>query len=198
MKSILSEVVPAGGSSAILVQMGQHVRIVNTRGSQVVDTWAFRTDDPDEFMSMDHSRPALLTVRPRVGHRFVSNRRRPIVTFVADSSPGVHDMTMPPCDGELYRQLGAPSHANCKDNLAAALARHAIERVWTPAPLNLFQNSPIHPDLSYSFEPSLAMPGDYVELSAEIPLLFVFSACPMDINPINGHAVSDIEVIVLA
>jgi uncharacterized protein YcgI (DUF1989 family) len=38
---------------------GQTVKIVNTKGRQVVDTWVFAAGDLHEFMSMEHSRVAI-------------------------------------------------------------------------------------------------------------------------------------------
>ena len=59
--------IPARRGKAALVARGQGVRIINTHGQQVVDTWAFRRDDLTEFMSMEHSRTALGRIMPAVG-----------------------------------------------------------------------------------------------------------------------------------
>jgi uncharacterized protein YcgI (DUF1989 family) len=47
--------VPARQGRAQPLSSGARIRIVNTYGSQVVDTWAFNATDPDEFMSMEHT-----------------------------------------------------------------------------------------------------------------------------------------------
>ena len=47
--------VPARQGRAQHLKSGACIRIVNTHGSQVVDTWAFNATDPDEFMSMEHT-----------------------------------------------------------------------------------------------------------------------------------------------
>ena len=36
---------------------GQSVKIVNIHGSQVVDTWAFAIDEPEEYLSMPAREP---------------------------------------------------------------------------------------------------------------------------------------------
>ena len=46
---------------------GAAIRIVNTHGSQVVDTWAFNAADLNEHMSMEHTRPTLGTIFPKAG-----------------------------------------------------------------------------------------------------------------------------------
>ena len=48
--------IPARRGMAARVAAGQRVRVINTHGSQVVDTWAFSARDATEWMSMEASR----------------------------------------------------------------------------------------------------------------------------------------------
>jgi uncharacterized protein YcgI (DUF1989 family) len=179
--------VPARSSRAIRLQAGQTLRIVNTHGSQVVDTWAVAVDDPAEVLSMQHTRAALLRLCPAEGDRLYSTRRRPLLCLAADSTPGRHDTLIPACDRERYRQLGAPGgHANCCDNFALAIRDAGLPEQPAPAPLNLFMNIPWTKDGGLSFEPPLSKPGDRVDLRAERDVIVVLSACPQDLVPING------------
>ena len=135
--------IPARRGRAARVAKGRSVTVVNIHGSQVVDTWAFAAADVAEFMSMEHSRAAFRHVTPRIGDAFVTNRRRPILTVLADTTPGVHDTLIAACDRYRYEQLGAKSyHDNCTDNLAAALKELSLTPPETPCPLNLFRTRP--------------------------------------------------------
>jgi len=180
--------IPARDARAIPLRAGQCVRLVNTHGTQVVDAWAFMAGDPTEFMSMEHSRVGIGRVNPRLGDTMLSNRRRPILTLVEDTTPGIHDTLIAACDRYRYEQLGAKGyHANCTDNLRTALAKLGLTPPEAPAPLNLFMNIPIGADGAIRFEPTLAKPGDHVTLRAEADVVIVFSACPQDMVPINGR-----------
>ena len=44
---------------AARVKKGQTVKVINSKGQQVVDTWAFSAADLHERMSMEHSRVAI-------------------------------------------------------------------------------------------------------------------------------------------
>ncbi len=179
--------IPARRGKAALVAKGQMVRVVNTHGQQVVDMWAFRRDDLTEFMSMEHSRTALERIMPTVGQSMVTNRRRSILTLVEDTSGGIHDTLLAACDRYRYELLGCEGyHDNCTDNLAAALAELGLTPPETPSPWNLFMNIPVGTDGSFSFEPPVSGPGDYVALRAEMDCVVAFSACPQDVVPING------------
>ena len=179
--------IPARKGKAALLARGQRLRLVNTYGQQVVDTWAFNRRDLREFMSMEHSRAALSKILPTAGDTMVSNRRQPILRFVEDNSGGVHDTLIAACDKRRYELLGVKGeHDSCTDNLHAALAELGLAPPEIPAPLNMFMNIPVGPDGAIRWEPSLAAPGSHVVLRAEMDLVVVFSACPQDIVPING------------
>jgi uncharacterized protein YcgI (DUF1989 family) len=174
------------GKAAVLRQ-GEVLRLINTHGGQVVDTWAFSRDDLDEHMSMVHSHAELSKTLPTTGDTLVSNRRRPMLTFVEDNSGGIHDTVIAACDRWRYERLGVVGHHdNCTDNLRDALAELGLEMPLVPPPLNLFMNIPVAADGTLSFQPSIAPPGSHVALRAERDLIVVFSACPQDIVPING------------
>jgi hypothetical protein len=185
---------------ALRLAAGREIRVVNTHGRQVVDSWAFADGDMGEFMSMEHSRVHMGRVNPVAGSVLLSNRRRPILTLVEDNSGGVHDTLLAACDVHRYRMLGAVGyHRNCTDNLAEALRAIGLAAPGTPSPLNLFQNSAIKPDGALVIEPPVAPPCSHVTLKALMDIVIVFSACPQDMAPTNGADMmpKDAELVLL-
>jgi len=181
--------IPARSGKATQIQKGQLIRVINTHGEQVVDTWAFNAIDVTEFMSMEHSRVHFLKLRPEVGDTFITNQRRPILTLLEDTSPGIHDTMLAACDENRYKLLGcAEYHQNCTDNLSAGMAELGLKEPETPSPLNLFMNIPWTENGVLTLERPVSKPGDYVVLRAEIAAVVAFSACPQDLLPINGPA----------
>ncbi len=181
------QTVPTRGGKAAHVAKGQSIKIINTHGSQVVDTWAFRTDDLTEFMSMEHTRSALLKLMPATGDALYSNRRNPIMTLVEDTTTGIHDTLLAACNKERYEQLGCTEyHANCTDNLTVAMQELGLKEPETPSPLNVFMNIPWTDAGGLSFEEPETKPGDYIVLRAEMDCVVAMSACPQDMVPING------------
>ncbi len=139
-------------------------------------------------MSMQHSRIRWRNLRPRPGDEMLDEERTTILTMLEDTSPGVHDTVIAACDPFRYAQLGAaPGHRSCCANFAEALAELSIGRSSpVPAPLNLFMNIPWDLEGNITFEPTVSAPGDSVLFRAEVDVVVVASACPMDIVPING------------
>ncbi|MGZ4766249.1 MAG: DUF1989 domain-containing protein [Ilumatobacteraceae bacterium] len=183
-----SVIVPGSHGRAVGVKAGGSVRVVNTHGTQVVDFWAIRADRPEIAMSMQHSRIRWRNLRPRPGDEMLDEERATILTLLEDTSPGVHDTVIAACDPFRYAQLGAaPGHRSCCVNFAEALAELSISRTSpVPAPLNLFMNIPWDLEGNITFEPTVSAPGDSVLFRAEVDVIAIASACPMDIVPING------------
>ena len=179
--------IPARKGKAAKLKKGQIVKVINTYGQQVVDTWAFNAGDTSEFMSMEHSRAMMGKIIPEVGDSFVTNHRRPILTVVEDTTPGIHDTLIAACDRYRYELLGVEGHHDsCTDNLAAAMKEIGAKLPETPSPLNLFMNIPVVDGNRVEFRPPTSKPNQYIALRAEMDAIVAFSACPQDKVPVNG------------
>ena len=180
--------VPARQGRAVRLTTGQTIRIVNTHGTQVCDIWAFKDGSMNEFLSMEHLRAGMNRVNPRPGDAMLTNHRRPILRFEADTSPGVHDTLIAPCDIHRYRNLGvAGYHDSCADNLRLAVQAIGLRTREVPGSLNLWMNIPFDAEGRIQWLPTASRPGDYVEFIAEMDCLVVMSACPQDIIAINSN-----------
>ena len=180
--------IPARQGRAMRVRKGEHLSIINRNGSQIGDLWAFVEGDCNEYLSMEHLRPTLRRISPRPGDALVTNRRRPILTLVEDTSPGVHDTLVASCDIHRYAQLGHEGyHDNCTDNLRMALAAIDLRPTSVPCPLNLWMNTPVVEDGAMEWRPPVSAKGDHVLFRAEMDAVVVISCCPMDLLPINGE-----------
>ena len=145
--------IPARRGKAAFVSAGQIITVINTHGEQVVDTWAFNRADLTEFMSNEHTRAHSLHLVQKVGDVLRTNKRRPILTLMEDTSGGVHDTLIAACDRYRYAFLGVEGHHdNCTDNLFAGMAELGLVPPEVPSPLNLFMNIPWTADGGLSFE----------------------------------------------
>ena len=181
------QTIPARQGRAVRLKSGQSLKVINTHGHQVVDFWAFRDPDVGEFLSMEHLRATITTIFPRKGHNLVTNKRRPILHFAEDTSPGIHDTLMAACDNERYGLLGCTEyHDNCTDNLKAAMVELGVTGHEVPSPLNLWMNIPVAADGSTGWGEPVSKPGDHVIFKAEMDCICAMSCCPQDILPVNA------------
>ena len=181
--------IPVRSGKAARLKTGQTLKVINTHGNQIVDFWAFSTRDGCEFMSMEHTRPIIQKLTPVPGDILRTNRRRPILKVLRDTTPGVHDTTVAACCPIRYKQLGVKGyHASCEENLHTALRAIRRSTNEVPCPFNLFQNTQYHPKQGLQYKPCVTKPGQYISFRAEMDCVVVFSACPQDLLGVNPES----------
>lgn len=186
--------VPAQGGRAIGVREGELVRVIDVEGQQVGDLWAIDAADHDRWLSTSHTRDWLERLFPRVGEQFTDQVGQPILAFVADDSPGKHDMLFPPCNKWLYERAGLLDHPSCLDNFVAAASLVGVSLPVVPDPVNLFQNSDPAPDGTLRVGTAASNPGDSASFRALRDVLVVLTACAVDHWPTNGGRCTSLEL----
>jgi uncharacterized protein len=192
---IETTLVPGGVGRAVRVGEGQYFRVTDVAGAQVGDLFAFSLADPAEYASAEHTRVAIRRLFPRPGDPVLTNRRRPILSVVEDTSPGRHDMLYAACDPARYVLLGAdPAHRSCAGNLREALGEHGLGLPSVPQPLNIFMDVRAQEDGTLVSHPASSRPGDYVAFRAAMDCLVVLSSCPMDVVNISAGGITPLEL----
>ncbi|MEX2201212.1 MAG: urea carboxylase-associated family protein [Dongiaceae bacterium] len=183
-------VVPASHGRAVEVPAGRRIRIVTPQGHQAADFFAFRADDPGEWLSPMHTWVTTRSIRPRQGDVFLSRYRRPMLEFTVDKADGIHDMMLAACDPMRYELLGVKGHhRSCAENLDQAMQAHGHKLPVTPQPVNFFTNTKVREDGALQAVENTVKSGAYVELEAKADLICVVSSCPFDVNG-DGWAIN--------
>ncbi|RFU32390.1 hypothetical protein B7463_g3948, partial [Scytalidium lignicola] len=117
--------IPARHGIAAHLKAGQTIKVINTSGTQVVDTWAFTLSPAGSIstqMSMQHTRASISKIIPKEGDGLYNNERKKMLTLTEDTTEGIHDTMIAACDKFRYEELGGEEgHRNCSDNLVEAL-----------------------------------------------------------------------------
>ena len=207
-------ILPAGDLLKITNTHG--TQVVDMWAFGPLSTSSTRVDEDDTFAfkysSMSNTRATNLRLALQAGDNILDNHRQPMLSLLEDTSGGTHDMLFPACDRHRYIELGVVGHhRSCADNLRERLQRcseelsqsrdrdlmlaipkvHKAVGSWTPDPLNLFMNVPIKGlNCGQGGELSLENPrcpkGGSVLFKAVTGCVVVMSACPMDLNAVNG------------
>ena len=176
---VTRHIVSPGGGAGIKLARGEHIRLIDIEGGQTGDLMALSADGRERLSngrSFDYNGKILLST----GDVLWSDLSNPMLTIVADDV-GRHDFLYASCSVEMYRmQYGVTGyHANCADNLRAALREFGIEpdRVPTTA-FNFFMNVELLPDGRLKIQPPKCRKGDSMVLRAEMDLAIAVTACP--------------------
>ena len=184
--------IPARSGVSLKLKKDQTLKIINTYGKQVIDFWALNALNSTETLSMAHTRGTLCKLIPSPGDTLYSSMSQPMMILTEDTTSGVHDTLVSPCDAGRYKLLGFEGyHPSCTDNYSIALRRSGLvgEDVASrlpPPPLNLFMNVQVAADGKLTFEVPTSEAGQYVSLKMLMDVFVVMSACPMDLRATNN------------
>lgn len=210
MRILSEQVVPGKHGLAVELEPGQHLRIVDLEGQQVIDMALFNRANPREKLSTSYSRTRYVSSTPGVyvprdhlteGDFLLSTLCRPMMTIIRETAPekGVHDCHNRMCNRFLYEvQLGLPPQDGCHEIIAKAVAPYGL----------LPEDIPDTFDINMRYEHNCAkghweigLPasraGDYVEFRAEMPLIVGLSVCPLEAGQCNGGKSTPVRVEVL-
>jgi uncharacterized protein YcgI (DUF1989 family) len=180
--------IPKGEGRAFAVRMGQIVRIgQGAGGAQVGDLNAWNLDDSRE--AFHGARTAgYHGMHVTTGDQLWSTPpgERPMFTIVEDTvarrrSPRgalQHDVLLGRCSRKIRLWRYGSDTPGCQEILAAAIEPYGLRPEHVHNAFNAFMYTGIDAEDRTFFEPSDALPTDYLDLRAEIDCLVAISACP--------------------
>ena len=170
--------IPAGQGAGVRLKRGERLRVIDPEGGQSGDLLAYSADG-SENLSNGRTFDYGGTIYVSTGNVLWSDRSNPMLTILADDV-GRHDMLYSSCSLEMFRmQYGVTGyHANCNDNLSAALRELGITPGPLPTALNFFMGVQVEPDGRLTFLPPRSRAGDSMVVRAEMDLAIALSACP--------------------
>ncbi|MEM7240019.1 MAG: DUF1989 domain-containing protein, partial [Pseudomonadota bacterium] len=182
------------------LKRGQFVQIIDVEGQQCSDFMAMRSEALDagveRYIDSTVSRTMSRSAYPLPGlhDKFFDQDIRPLLS-VRQDTVGRHDTFALACTARGYEERGFPGHINCSDNISDAFERYGIQRRLAWPAINFFFNSWIDwADHNIAADEAWSRAGDYVLLQALTDLVCVSTACPDDVDPINGWNPTDIHV----
>ena len=192
--------ISSGTAKAYELKKGQFVQVIDIAGQQCSDFMAMRSDALDDGLeryidstvSRTMSRSAYPT--PGLHDKFFDQDIMPLLA-VRQDTVGRHDTFALACTARGYEDRGFPGRVNCSDNISGAYAPYGIRSRSAWPAINFFFNSWIDwADHIIAADEAWSRPGDYVVMEALTDLVAVSTACPDDVDPINGWNPTDIHV----
>ena len=190
-KLIKDEVIPAKYARVFEVKKGQVFRIYLVEDKQVGDCVFFNANDYKEWFHIGttmtvnvfngtgnaYSYKYFYSKPPRVNLMF---------TVLEDTVKNHSGNIASRCSPSMMAQIGRSEERTCDQSLTEALAPYGIAADDVPADVfNVFMNSELHVDGTFTRKPPTAVKGDYIDLLAEMDILAAISACPSESTDTN-------------
>ena len=181
-----------------ILKSGQTLRIVDLEGQQAVDALLYSAQDPAERYSAQDTLRVQGSAYIGLGTKLVSNTGRVMARITADTC-GRHDTSAGCCSCESnavrFGEQTKYQHA-CRENFVIEAARHGMSKRDIVPNLNFFMNVPIDPSGNFTVDDGISAPGNHVDITADMDVIFVISNCPQINNPCNGFNPTPIRVLV--
>jgi uncharacterized protein len=193
---IVSEnVIQKNTGMAFTVKQGQVIRVI---GESTADFVVFNLNDLRERFDQARTKVDQGKIFVGAGDVLISKFNNVMMTIVADTYDGTHDMEKGMCSTSFYQKWGekvfeiyggtwkkigrkrdaAPDHG-CWENLGQALKPWQIAAEDIPSPLNIFQTMNINGKTgAMRYVTQRPKPGTHMDLRAEMDCLVGISACP--------------------
>ena len=191
--------VKRGSAMAYELRAGESVQIIDIEGQQCSDFQVLsqRGLDAGRDILIDSTATRSSVGRsypgPGLFDKFYDQDMRPLMRVLQDTC-GRHDTFGLACTARSYEERGFPGHLNCSDNISQALASYGVApRAAWPA-INFFWNTWVDDHHHILTEEAHSRPSDYVVMEALEDLVCASTACPDDIDPINGWNPTDVHV----
>lgn len=192
--------VARGTAQAYEVQPGEFLQIIDIEGQQCSDFTALRLAPLDNEWELAIDSTATRSMvrgaypKPGLFDKFYDRELRPMLRVLQDTC-GRHDTFGVACTARSYEERGFPGHVNCSDNLSDALDPYGVRRRVAWPAINFFWNTWVEETSQQLLtEESYSRPGDYVVMEAMDHLVCASTACPDDLDPINGWNPTDVHI----
>jgi urea carboxylase-associated protein 1 len=196
MTALYTQDIPAERPWSRILRCGQTLRIIDSEGQQAVDALLYCAADPAERYSAQDTLRTQGSAYVGLGTALMSNASRVMARITADSC-GQHDTSAGCCSCESnavrFGEQTRYQHA-CRENFIIELSRYGLTKRDIVSNLNFFMNVPIDPSGNFTVVDGLSAPGNYVDITADMDVIFVISNCPQINNPCNGFNPTPVRV----
>ena len=186
-------IIPACSGIKIEVKKGQLITIVDIEGGQVVDFFAESKDNQNEFLSTGVTIDCNESLNLKINDKIFTNLYNEMFEVVEDDVK-VHDLLHPCCRKEMYEYFyhNGKGHKNCLDNINNSLNK----KYPIINPINIFMNTVINSDGTFTVEKPISRAGDKIVLKALMDVNLGIAACSVFESKCNSGKCSPIKVAI--
>lgn len=191
----LRETVPGGWYWTTRLRKGEAIRVVNVSGTSSVSFLAWNAEDPSERLSHADTIKVQWAASLRKGRVILSDMGRVLLSIVEDTCFRHDVLAGGSTAASNAKKYGNALTRNTRDNFALAAGKLGLDRRDIVPCISLF--APVNVDEAgrLKWSRSGCRAGDFVDLRAEMDLLFALSNCPHPLDPAPTNEPQAIEVI---
>ena len=196
--AVADVIVYAGDGKMLPLKKGQILRLIDVEGNQSGDVQIYNANNTAERYSAQNTITAQANTMIELGTVILSNDGNPMLTVVEDTC-GEHDTLGSGCsaEGNVVRYTDKTRYMHsCRDTFVRTLENFDMAKRDQVCNLNLFTKVILDDKGRLEFADGISGPGKYIELRAEMDVLFLLSDCAQLNNPCNDYNPTPIRMVV--
>ena len=197
-EAVYDVTVYAGEGKMLPLRKGQVLRLIDVEGNQSGDVQIYNAHDTAERYSAPNTITAQRNTMIEVGTVIRSNDDNPMLTVIADTC-GEHDTLGSGCsaEGNVVRYTDKTRYMHsCRDTFVRALEDFGMSKRDQVCNLNFFTKVILDDKGRLEFADGISGPGKYIEMRADMDVLFLLSDCAQLNNPCNDYNPTPIRMVV--
>ena len=188
----------AGEGKMLPLKKGQVLRLIDVEGNQSGDVQIYNAHDTGERYSAPNTITNQANTMIELGTVIYSNDNNPLLTVIADTC-GEHDTLGSGCsaEGNVVRYTDKTRYMHsCRDTFVRTLEDYDMSKHDQVCNLNFFTKVILDDKGRLEFADGISGPGKYIEMRAEMDVLFLLSDCSQLNNPCNDYNPTPIRMVV--
>ena len=191
---VARETIPGGWYFYGRLRVGESLRLVNATGRSSVAVVAWNARDTSERLYHADTIKVQWSAALRKGRVILSDMGKVVFSIPQDTS-GAHDALVGGSTAASNAKKYGGDHRNARDNLLLAAAKLGLARADLSQPVVFFAPVEVDAQGRFVWNEAKRAKDDFVDLRAEMDLLFALSNTPHPFDPTPEYAPGDIEAI---
>ncbi len=191
---VAREFIPGGWYFYGRLRAGESLRLVNATGRSSVAVVAWNARDVSERLNHADTVKVQWTAGLRKGRVILSDMGKVVFSIPQDTS-GAHDALVGGSTAASNAKKYGGDHRNTRDNFRLAAAKLGLSTADLPQPVVFFAPVEVDSQGRFVWNETKRAHHDFVDLRAEMDLLFALSNTPHPFDPAPDYAPGDIETI---
>jgi urea carboxylase-associated protein 2 len=171
------ETIPAGWYWSTILKAGDAIRIAQDGGPSAVSMIAWSLADTSERLNLPDTVKVQWTTAIAKGRVLFTDMGR-VLFSVTEAASNAHDALVGGSTATTH-----PGQRNTRDNFILVAGKLGLDRRDIASAITFFAPVRVDADGAFQWREDLRVPGDYVELRAEMDLIVALSNCPHPLDP---------------
>jgi urea carboxylase-associated protein 2 len=190
---IHTETIPGGWYWSTSLKAGDTIRITQDNGPSAVSMIAWSAADTSERLNLPDTVKVQWTTAIAKGRVLFTDMGR-VLFSVTEAASTAHDGLVGGSTAASNAAKYPDDTRNTRDNFILVAGKLGLDRRDIPSAMTFFAPVRVDTDGKFAWREDLRVPGDYVDLRAEMDLIVALSNCPHPLDPSSAYAPNPVTV----